>query len=77
MNNYSAREKEQVQKNLEYQQNTLRVFITDVIPSECCRRENMEDRMREMENLVNTFGGVVIVQHIQKRGIPDYETYIG
>lgn len=77
MNNYSAREKEQLQKNLEYQQNTLKVFIADVIPSECCRRENMEDRMREMENLVNTFWGVVILKHIQKRGIPDYETYIG
>lgn len=37
----------------------------------------MEDRMHEMENLVSTYGGVVILEHIQKRGIPDYNTYIG
>ena len=39
--------------------------------------ENMQDRMRELENLVTTYGGVVILEHIQKRGIPDYNTYIG
>ncbi len=33
--------------------------------------------MRELENLVSTYGGIVILEHIQKRGIPDYTTYIG
>lgn len=30
-----------------------------------------------MENLVNTFGGIVVLKAIQKRGMPDYDTYIG
>ena len=33
--------------------------------------------MRELENLVTSYGGIVIVEHLQKRGIPDYKTYIG
>ena len=66
--NYSQRELEQKQAKIEYGKETLKVFIADVLPSECCKRENMEDRMIEMENLVNTFGGVVIIKHIQKRG---------
>lgn len=77
MNHTSHRELEQQQSRLEYQNETLKVFIVDVLPSECCKRENMEDRMKEMENLVHTYGGVVIVEHIQKRGTPDYTTYIG
>ena len=72
----SWRELEQQQSKIEYQKDILKVFIADVLPTECCQRENMEDRMIEMENLVNTFGGVVIIKHIQKRGTPDYATYI-
>ena len=72
----SERELEQIQKNLEYSKEELRVFIADVLPKECCKRENMEDRMLELENLVNTYWGVVILKHIQKRWIPDYNTYI-
>ncbi|PID83773.1 GTPase HflX, partial [Candidatus Gracilibacteria bacterium] len=33
--------------------------------------------MLETENLVNTYGGVVILEHIQKKQKPDYDTYIG
>lgn len=72
----SERELEALQAKVGKWNDTLKVFIADIIPSECCHRENMEDRMREMENLVTTFGGVVILEHIQKRGIPDYKTYI-
>jgi 50S ribosomal subunit-associated GTPase HflX len=36
----------------------------------------MDDRMVELENLVMTYGGVLIVKHIQKRAQPDYNTYI-
>lgn len=74
---FTQRELEQQQWKIEYQNDVLKVFIADVIPLNCCQRENMEDRMLEMENLVQTFGGVVILRHIQKRGVPDYETYIG
>jgi GTPase len=36
----------------------------------------MDERMLELESLVSSYGGVVIVEHLQKRGIPDYNTYI-
>jgi len=39
--------------------------------------QEIKDRMLEVENLVNTYGWVVILEHIQKRWIPDYKTYIG
>lgn len=74
--NKSLRELEQQQQSIEYQKGVLKVFIADVISSECCTRENMDDRMVELENLVMTYGGVLIVKHIQKRWQPDYNTYI-
>ncbi len=73
----SERELESLQKNLEYSNKDLKVFIADILPQKCCTRENMEDRMLEMESLVKTFGWVVILEHIQKRWLPDYNTYIG
>lgn len=73
----SDRELEAIQSQIGSSKEELRVFIADVLPSECCHRENMQDRMRELENLVTTYGGVVILEHMQKRGIPDYNTYIG
>lgn len=77
MRQISQRELEQRQEKVGYWEGELRVFIADIIPSECCQRENMQDRLLELENLVTTYGGVVILEHIQKRGIPDYNTYIG
>jgi len=73
----SERELENLQSQVGYEKGELRVFIADIIPSECCKRENMEDRMLELENLVSTFWGIVILEHIQKRDLPDYKTYIG
>ena len=73
----SERELDAIQSKIGQGKEKLKVFIADIIPSECCQRENMGDRMRELENLVTTFGGVVILEHIQKRWIPDYKTYIG
>ncbi len=72
----SERELEQIAWNLEYGKEKLKVFIADILPNNCCKRANMKDRMIEVENLVNTFGWIVILKHIQKRGIPDYRTYI-
>ena len=72
----SERELEQLQQNLEYQEKDLRVFIADLLPSDFEWRQNMEDRMRELENLVNTYGWVVIVKHIQNKIIADYNTFI-
>ncbi|MCH2188475.1 GTPase HflX [Candidatus Gracilibacteria bacterium] len=75
--NISDRELEQKQQNLEYQNGELRVFVADILPREFHLREQMEDRMRELENLVNTYGGIVILEHIQNKSVPDYNTFIG
>ena len=72
----SDRELEQIQQNLEYHGDELRVFVADILPRELEIRQNMEDRMRELENLVNTYGWVVIVKHIQNKSVPDYNTFI-
>ena len=73
----SDREQEQIQERLEYQEDNLRVFVADILPKDLEIRENMKDRMVELENLVNTYGGVVIVKHIQNKSVPDYNTFIG
>jgi len=72
----SERELEQMQENLEYSGWELRVFLADILPEDIEIRHNMEDRMRELENLVNTYGWVVIVKHIQNKSVPDYNTFI-
>lgn len=72
----SDRELEQIQQNLEYSGEELRVFVADIIPEDIEIRRNMEDRMNELENLVNTYGWVVIVKHVQNKSVPDYKTFI-
>lgn len=72
----SERELEQLQQNLEYQNSELRVFLADVVSPDNSKNENLEDRMIELENLVNTYWWVVILEHIQKKSHPDYDTYI-
>jgi len=72
----SLRELEQIQQNLEYQNDNLRVFIADILPKEIKDKKNMQDRMIELENLVNTFGGTVILKHIQNKNLPDYNTFL-
>jgi len=72
----SERELEQIQQNLEYQSDELRVFVADILPKELEIRKTMEDRMVELENLVNTYGWVVIVKHIQNKSVADYNTFI-
>jgi len=52
----SNRELEQFQENIEYLGWELRVFLADILPEDIEIRHNMEDRMRELENLVNTYG---------------------
>lgn len=72
----NLRELEQQQQSLEYQNKVLRVFIADVLPFEEKNSMDMEARMMEVENLVNTYWWVVILKHIQKRWVPDYKNYI-
>ena len=54
----------------------LKVFLVDLVDKQI-NREILEDRMRELENLVNTYGGVVVLQKYQKKDHPDLRTYVG
>lgn len=53
----------------------IKVVIADVVDSRF-PKEKLDSRMQELENLVNTYGGVVIVKKIQKRWKPDYNTFV-
>ena len=53
----------------------LKIIIADVVDNRF-PKEKLEYRMAELENLVKTYGGVVIVKKIQKRWRPDYKTFI-
>ena len=71
----SERELEALQSQV-WNLKELRVFIADIVPTDIEKSEAMRDRMLELENLVTTYWGVVILEHIQKRSLPDYNTYI-
>ncbi len=73
----SERDLEALQAKVWDGSETLKVFIADILPHDLKEKKDMEDRMIELENLVTTFWWVVILEHIQKRSLPDYKTYIG
>ena len=54
----------------------MRVHIVDIVDSHTDTREQ-EQRMRELEQLVSTYGWLVIVKTLQKRQSPDYKTFVG
>lgn len=54
----------------------LKVYLVDIV-DRSTDINILEDRMLELENLVNTFGGMVVIKRYQKRDIPDKRTYIG
>lgn len=54
----------------------LKVFLADIV-SKQTSQAILNDRMEELENLVSTYGGVVILKKYQRRDTADYETYIG
>ncbi len=72
----SERDLEALQANVWMDGNELKVFLADIVPPDIVEKNKMEDRMLELENLVTTFWGVVILEHIQKRSLPDYKTYV-
>lgn len=53
----------------------INIIIAEVVDSRF-PKEKLENRMKELENLVSTYWWVVIVEKIQKRWKPDYKTYI-
>ena len=54
----------------------LRAFLVDIVGKDITP-ELLEDRMIELENLLNTYGGLVLLRKFQKKDQPDYKTYIG
>lgn len=54
----------------------LPVVIIDVVSKDVSQADAY-DRLIELENLVNTFGGLVVVKKVQRRGMPDYSTFVG
>lgn len=73
----SERDLEALQAKVWQGSEELKVFLADIVPPDIVEKNKMEDRMLELENLVTTFWWVVILEHIQKRSLPDYNTYIG
>ena len=58
------------------QSEPLRVFLVDLVDKNT-NREELNDRMRELENLVETYWWIVVLQKYQKKDIPDPKTYVG
>ena len=54
----------------------VKAILVDIIDPQTSKLDALK-RLEELESLVNTFGGVAIIKVIQKRSIPDYETFIG
>lgn len=54
----------------------LRAILVDIIDPKTSKID-AKRRLLELESLVNTFGGIVSISIIQKRGVPDYRTYMG
>ncbi len=54
----------------------MRVYLVDIVTKDT-DNALLEDRMRELESLVNTYGWLVVLKKYQKRDQPDYQTYIG
>ncbi|OGJ48742.1 GTPase HflX [Candidatus Peregrinibacteria bacterium RIFOXYB12_FULL_41_12] len=53
-----------------------RAIIVDVIPPEV-RKEDAMLHLKELERLIETYGGITVLKIIQKRGHPSPRTYIG
>jgi GTP-binding protein HflX len=56
--------------------NKPRAILIDVIPTSMDEK-TAKRRLMELEQLTKTYGGIIIVKLIQKKGTPDYRTYIG
>lgn len=53
-----------------------KAILLDVIEPNTDEKEAGE-RIEELESLVNTYGGVVVLRTMQQRAMPDYRTYVG
>jgi GTPase len=57
----------------------MRTILLDIAPKDSALLEgySLDDRIRELQKLVSTYKGVVVLQTLQKRDEPDYQTYVG
>lgn len=53
-----------------------KVFLADIV-TKSTSFDILQDRMTELENLVETYGWVVILKKYQRKDTPDPNTYIG
>ena len=54
----------------------LRVYLVDIVTKDTST-QLLEDRMNELESLLTTYGGIVVLKKFQKKDQPDYKTYVG
>ena len=54
----------------------VKVIVAEVITNQIDKKL-LEQRMEELDQLVQTYGGLTIVKAIQQRTKPDYKTYMG
>ena len=55
---------------------TTKAILVDLIPPSMSKAESL-DRLQELEELVNTYGGMVVVKTHQRRAAPHPRTFIG
>jgi len=53
-----------------------KVILIDIIPPNVSPAESLA-RLNELERLVDTYGGFVVVRKVQRKQVPNYRTYIG
>lgn len=53
-----------------------KAILVDIIPPHTTPEDSLA-RLNELESLLVTYGGFVIVRRIQRKQMPDYKTYIG
>jgi GTP-binding protein HflX len=56
----------------------MRTILLDIAPkdSTLLAGYSLDDRVAELEKLVSTYRGIVVLQTLQKRDEPDYTTYV-
>ncbi len=53
----------------------MKTIILDVAPPSV-QKADLDIRMMELASLVSTYGGITIIEELQKRDTPDYRTYV-
>lgn len=53
-----------------------KAFLIDIVPQGTPKAET-DLRFMELESLVKTYGGIVVLKTVQKKSIPSYSTYVG